>query len=94
MATAGIIHYSLHPGMLIRYVKGEYVGESRDASQIINDVSPYIKRDDVDHIHRIITNGCPSHIDFKEASDMKAFIIEKGNQATFAKYPRKRLQKL
>jgi len=39
MATAGIIHYSLHPGMLIRYVKGEY-GESRDASQIINDVSP------------------------------------------------------
>ena len=94
MATAGIIHYSLHPGMLIHFVKGEYVGESRDASQIINDVSPYIKRDDVDHIHRIITNGCPSHIDFKEASDMKAFIIEKGNQATFAKYPRKRLQKL
>ena len=87
MATAGIIHYSLHPGMLIRYVKGEYIGESRDASQIINDVSPYIKKDDVDHIHRIITNGCPSHIDFEEASDMKAFIIEKGNQATFAMYP-------
>ena len=75
MATAGIIHYSLHPGMLIRYVKGEYVGESRDASQIINDVSPYIKRDDVDHIHRIITNARPSHIDFTEALDMKAFII-------------------
>ena len=77
MATAGIIHYSLHPSILIRYVKVEYIDESRDASQIINDVSPYIKKDDVDNIHRIITNGCPSHIDFEEASDMKAFIIKK-----------------
>jgi hypothetical protein len=29
MATAVIIHYSLHPGMLIGYIKGKYVGESR-----------------------------------------------------------------
>jgi hypothetical protein len=33
MATAGMIYYSLHPGMLIRYVKGKYIGESRDVSQ-------------------------------------------------------------
>ncbi len=25
MATAAIIHYSLHPEMLIQYVKGEYI---------------------------------------------------------------------
>jgi hypothetical protein len=87
MATPGMIHYSLHPGMLIRCLKGEYVGESRDASQIVNDVLPYIKKDDVEHIHRILTNGCPSHINFEEASDMKSFNIEKGNQATFKMYP-------
>ena len=29
MATAAMIHYGLHPGMLIRCLKGEYVGESR-----------------------------------------------------------------
>jgi hypothetical protein len=86
MATAGMIHYSSHPGMSIRYVKGEYVGKSRDVSQIVNDVLPYINKDNVKHIHWIINNGCPSHIDFKEASDMKAFIIEKGNQATFKMY--------
>jgi hypothetical protein len=26
LTTAGMIYYSLHPGMLIRFVKGEYVG--------------------------------------------------------------------
>ncbi len=50
LATAGIIHYLLHPGMLIRYVKGEYGGKSRDMSQIIKHVSPYIDKADVAHI--------------------------------------------
>jgi hypothetical protein len=44
MATAAIIHYLLHPGMLIQFVKGEYVGESRNVPQIITDVSPYIEQ--------------------------------------------------
>jgi hypothetical protein len=87
MATAGMIHFSLHTGMLIRYVKGKNVGKSRDAIQIINDVLPYINKDDVEHIHWTLTNGCPSHINFKEASDMKSLIIRKGNQATFKIYP-------
>jgi len=87
MATAAIIHYSLHPGMLIRYVKGEYVGESRNVPQIIDDVSPYIEKEDATHIKRILTSGVPSYMNFEEASDMKSFIIEKGNQATFKMYP-------
>ena len=28
MATACAIHYTLHPGMVIRYAKGKYVGEN------------------------------------------------------------------
>ncbi len=44
LATTGMIYYLLHPGMLLQYVKGEYVGESRDVSQIINDVLPYINK--------------------------------------------------
>jgi hypothetical protein len=35
----------------------------------------------------MLTNGCPSYINFEEASDMKSFIIKKGNQATFKMYP-------
>ncbi len=82
LATTGIIHYSLHPGILIGYIKGEYVGESRDMSQIIKDVLPYINKVAMALMEQIRTKGCPSIINFKEASDMKSFIIEKGNQAT------------
>ena len=46
MATACAIHYSLHPGMVIRYLKGEYVGENRDVTQILSDVSPFIDEAD------------------------------------------------
>ena len=72
---------------MIRYVKGEYVGESRNIPQIINEVSPYIEREVVKHIERILTKGVPSYMNFEEASDMKSFIIEKGNLATFKMYP-------
>jgi hypothetical protein len=87
LATAAMIHYFLHPGMLIRYVKGKYVGENRDVSQVLNDVLPFIDEGDANHIKQILTQGCPLQINFKETSDMKATIIEKGNQATFKTYP-------
>ncbi len=73
--------------MLIRFVKGEYVGENRNVPQVLNNVSPYIDAVDAEHIKRILSMGCPSIIDFEESSEMKATIIEKGNQATFKMYP-------
>jgi hypothetical protein len=57
LATAAMIHYFLHPGMLIRYIKGEYVGENRDVSQMLNDVLPFIDEVDVNHIERILHGG-------------------------------------
>jgi hypothetical protein len=87
LATAGMIYYSLHPGMLIRFIKGEYIGENRNVPQVLNDVLPYIDAVDAEHIERILSMGCPSIIDFEESSEMKATIIEKGNQATFKMYP-------
>jgi hypothetical protein len=75
--------------MLIRFVKEEYVGENRNVPQVLNDVSPYINAVDAEHIKRILilSMGCLSIIDFEESSEMKATIIEKGNQATFKMYP-------
>ena len=87
MATACAIHYSLHPGMMIRYLKGEYVGENRDAEKILLDVSPYVNDSDAAHIKRILTQGCPSKLSFEETSTMKASITQKGNQATFKLHP-------
>ncbi len=87
MATAAMNHYFLHPGMLIRYIKGKYVGENRDVLQVLNDVLPYINDVDAKHIERILTQGCPLQINFEETLDMKMTIIKKGNQTTFKMYP-------
>jgi hypothetical protein len=87
IATACPIHYSLHPGMVIRYLKGKYVGENRNNPQILRNVSSHIDESDTTHIERILTQGCPSRLSFEEMSEMKAYIIKKGNQATFKMYP-------
>jgi hypothetical protein len=59
LMTACAIHYGLNTGMVVRYLKGEYVGESRDANCILEKVSPYIDVADRVHIKRIINQGCP-----------------------------------
>jgi len=60
MATACAINYSLHPGMIIRYIKGEYVGESRNVPQILKDISSHVN--ETDATERILTQGCPSRL--------------------------------
>jgi hypothetical protein len=87
LATAGLIHYGMHPGMLLRYLKGEYTGESRNVDAILEKVVPYIEPEDAEHIHRIITQGCPSQLDFDENTMNKLAVIEKGNQQTFEEHP-------
>ncbi len=76
MVTAAMINYSLHHGMTIRYIKGEYVSKNRNVKQIIEDMSPHIVEVDAGHAKRILTQGCPSRINFKETLKMKATIIK------------------
>ena len=73
--------------MLLRYMKGEYTGESRSADAILEKVSPYIEPEDARHIYRIITQGCPSRLIFDEDTMNKLAVIEKGNQQTFEAHP-------
>ncbi len=84
LATAGMIHYALHPGMLVRFMKGEYVGKTRDVKTVLEKVSPHISPQDATHIERILTQGCPSHLVLSEPAAMKKEIIAKGNQSTFS----------
>ena len=87
LMTACAIHYGLNTGMVVRYLKGEYVGESRDADCILEKVSPYIDEADCVHIKRIINQGCPSYLDFEEDYDNKHMVLRKGNQQTFLQFP-------
>ena len=73
--------------MVVRYLKGEYVGESRNTKRILEKVSPYIDEVDCEHIKRILDQGCPSHLDFEEEYDNKHMVLQKGNQLTFLQFP-------
>ncbi len=87
LALACAIHYGLNTGMVVQYLKGEYVGESRNSNKILEKVSPYIDEVDCEHIKRIIDQGCPSHLDFEEEYDNKHMVLQKGNQLTFLQFP-------
>jgi hypothetical protein len=86
-ATACAIHYGLNPGMVIHFLMREYVGKTRDVAAILAEVSPYINEEDREHIKRIINQGCPSHLDFKEEYKNKHLALWKGNQHTFLLHP-------
>ena len=87
LSTACAIHYGLNTGMVVRYLKGEYVGESRNSKRILDEVSPYIDEVDCEHIKRIIDQGCPSYLDFEEEYENKHMVLRKGNQQTFLQFP-------
>ena len=87
MATACAIHYGLHTSMVIHYLKGEYMGESRNADKILAPVSPYISKVNCVHIKQIINQGCPSHLDFEDYYDNKHTVLCKCNQKTFLEHP-------
>ncbi len=87
LATAGMIHYGRHPGMLICYLKGEYTGKNRDVARIIARLSPYISKDDAIHVKQILMQGCPSKLQVSKPSAMKDEIVALGNQQTFHMYP-------
>jgi hypothetical protein len=87
LATACVIHYGLNTGMVVRYLKGKYVGESRDADAITKKVSPYIDDVNCEHIKQVINLGCPSHINFEEDYNNKCKVLQKGNQQTFLQFP-------
>ncbi len=87
LVTACAIHYGLHVGMVIRFIKGEYAGESRDENAILSAVSHLISNEDCGHIKCIINQSCPSHFDFKEDYDNKHAVLQKGNHQTFLQHP-------
>jgi hypothetical protein len=87
LATACAIHYGLNTGMVIHYIKGDYVGESRNADAILASVSPHINDKDCQHIKWIIDLGCPSQLNFQEEYKNKHAILWKGNQHTFLQHP-------
>ncbi len=73
--------------MLVRYLKEEYVGETRSYVKVLDEVSDRINSEDAVHIKRILTLGCPAKFVLEEESSNKLLVIKKGNQPTFLANP-------
>jgi hypothetical protein len=82
LVTTCAVHNGLHTAMVIQYLKGEYVGESRNTNSILKSASPHISEKDCDHIKCIINQGCPSYLNFEEECKKKNLALRKGNQHT------------
>jgi hypothetical protein len=87
LATAALIYNGLYPGMLIQYPKSKYIWKNQDIKKILVEVTSYIDEMDLQHIKRILMQGCPSYLVFKEDSANKLAVIQRGNQQTFLQHP-------
>ena len=87
MASAAMVHFGMDPGKFVRWMGGEYTGNSRDVSQILSDVKDHILPSDYDHLKRILMQGCPSRFCFDEDLHNKQIMMNRGNSKSFVEHP-------
>ncbi len=79
MVTALMIRLDMHPGMVVRYIQGEFTGEERDVETVCNTIEPFVSKEDLEHVRRIMTLGCPAQCVFEEDASNKAKMLARGN---------------
>jgi hypothetical protein len=72
-------------GLVTRYLGHEFTGKWRNVEAIVQCVSPLIDSQDVEHIKRNLTKGCPAEFDFEEEHDNKMLFLERGNEPSVEK---------
>ena len=85
MASTAMIHFSLDPGKLIRFLGGEYTGYFRDVQKTLQAVRDHVSPKDLAHMERILLNGCPAELTFEEPLSNKMEVISRGNSKSFNK---------
>ena len=79
MASAAMVYFGLDPGKLVRWLGGEYIGESRDVFRILATVKDHISNDNYAHMERIFIDGCPAELQFYKPLSNKLTMIKRGN---------------
>lgn len=80
MASACFLHYKGEPGLVVRYLDGEYTGAHRDITNCLKRIETHVNQEDYDAIERILTSGCPRYFDVEIPKSEKTKWIERGNQ--------------
>jgi hypothetical protein len=85
--SAAMIHFGLDPGKFVRFLGGEYIGYTRDVHKTLSAVKDHISPEDLAHMKRILLDGCPSELTFKEPLSNKMEMILRGNSKSFNENP-------
>ena len=83
MVTVLVICVGLDPGRIVRTLEGEYTGAWRNVEEMLGEEESVVTPQDYNHINRILTQGCPSVLNFEEDSGSKLSTMERGNQKHF-----------
>ncbi len=75
MASAAMIHFSLDPGKLVRWLGGKYTGKCCDVNRTLTAVRDHVSTDDFNHMKRIFLDGPPSKLTFDEPLANKLLMI-------------------
>ncbi len=87
MASAAMIHFGIDPGKFVCFLGGEYTRYTRNVHQTLSAVKDYISPEDLAYMKRILLDGCPAELTFKEPLSNKMEMILRGNSKSFNENP-------
>ena len=87
MASAAMIRFGLDPGKIVHFLGGEYTGYTRDVHRTLSVVKEHISPEHFAHMKRILLDGYPAELTFKEPFSNKMEMILRGNSKSFNKNP-------
>jgi hypothetical protein len=79
MASTAMIHFGLDPGKFVRFLGGEYTGYTRDVHRTLSVVKEHISPEHFAHMKRILLDGYPAELTFKEPLSNKMEMISRRN---------------
>jgi hypothetical protein len=73
----------MDPGKSVQWLGGKYTGYRRKVGKVLATVKPHILPNDYDQLAQILTQGCPSRLQFHEDLSNKLIMINRGNSKSF-----------
>ena len=83
-----MVHFGMDQGKCVRWLGGEYTGYRCNVGKVLAKVKPYILPDDYNQLVRILTQGCPSRLQFDEDLSNKLIMINHENSKSFTNNPK------
>ena len=79
--TACLVYYKMDYGLVVRYLSGEYTGEWRNVEAVLAAVAPFVDKEDLVHIARVLDEKEASPVEFTmyETDENKEAFIRRGN---------------